>query len=103
MLADGDVIALSSALSRRQLDQRPRHGGYDQAEIACRKRIVAGSFEAKVEACIDQHRTGCSKILFKARNEITERALSSGEERARMPPLRDPCSMRRIERKGVAL
>jgi hypothetical protein len=103
MLPDRDIGVLLNALAYRELDQRPRHGFCDQAEIARWKGIVAGSLEAKVEADTQRHRSGSCEVLFKAGKELAERALTAGEECVRMPRLRRPSSMGCIERENVAL
>jgi hypothetical protein len=75
----------------------------DNAEVARWKRIVTGSFEAKVETDSQRHRSGSGEVLLQAGEKVSERALTAGEERMRMACLRCPGSLGRGERESVAL
>ena len=56
-----------------------------------------------VETDPQWHRTGRREVVLKAREEITERPLAAAEQPMHVPRLRRPASVRRVERKSVAL
>src|SRR5262249_16856325 len=103
VFADGNAGVLLQALSYGELNQRAGHRIGHQPQIASRKRVVTGSFDAKVEADPKRHRAGIGKLNFKPGKEIPERILTPDEKRMRVPGLRGPRPVGSLRRENVAL
>jgi hypothetical protein len=94
--ADHDVATRQHTSSDRVLEQRPRGGVEDPAEIAAGKGVEPGQLFTEVGAHSNGHGPGGGKIAIEARENSAKRLQAAREETMQLARLRRARSMRRM-------
>ncbi len=98
-----DASDLLHAPSHDQLDLRPRQRIGQDAEVALRERVKAGTLGPDIESGADRHRAGPDQIVLESREQLVQRPLTAGQQRVNVFALGNAGAVLGLGRQRVAL